>query len=69
MNDNSSGGFIALLWIVTVTISIFSGILAWNWIEPDSFFEAIIFLIAWGIMSKIGHFLAIGIVAIFGGTD
>ena len=66
MNDSNSGGLIAILWIVTVAISIISGILSWNWIEPDSFFGAIIFLIVWGLMSKVGHFIAM---AIFASTD
>ena len=61
--------FVALLWIVTIVISIGSGIMAWNWIEPESFWEAIGFLILWGILSKVGHFLAMGLVALLGGMD
>jgi len=43
--------------------------MAWNWIEPESFWEAIGFLILWGILSKVGHFLAMGLVALLGGMD
>lgn len=64
-SSDNSGCLVALLWIVTIAISIGSGILAWNWIEPDSFLRAVLFIIVWGIMSKIGHFIAMGIVAIF----
>lgn len=68
-NSNNGEALIGLMWLVTVGISIGSGVMAWNWIEPDSFFGAIGFLIVWGILSKIGHFLAMGLVAIMGGMD
>ncbi|MFZ4414661.1 MAG: hypothetical protein ACOYOV_16375 [Bacteroidales bacterium] len=66
-NSDSGLALVALMWIVTIVISIGSGILAWNWIEPQSFWGAIGFLILWGILSKVGHFLAMGLVALFGG--
>lgn len=68
-NSDNGGALVALMWIVTILISIGSGILAWNWIEPENFWGAIGFLIVWGILSKIGHFLAMGLVALFGGMD
>ncbi|MDD3893260.1 MAG: hypothetical protein PHE03_13260 [Bacteroidales bacterium] len=68
-SSDNGGALVALMWIVTIIISIGSGILAWNWIEPESFWGAIGFLIAWGIFSKIGHFLAMGLVALLGGMD
>jgi len=67
--SNSGGALIGLMWLVTIGISIGSGIMAWNWIEPESFLGAIGFLIAWGILSKIGHFLAMGLVALLGRMD
>lgn len=67
--SDSEGALIGLMWVVTIGISIGSGIMAWNWIEPNGFFGAIGFLIVWGILSKIGHFIAMGIVALFGGMD
>ena len=68
-SSDNGGAFVALLWIVTILISIFSGVLAWKWIEPESFLGAIGFLILWGILSKIGHVLATGLVALLGGKD
>lgn len=62
MSTNNGGVLIGLMWIVTIVISIFSGILSWNWIEPDSFWGAVGFIIVWGVLSKIGHFLAMGLV-------
>jgi len=70
MSNSSNDGFlVVLMWIVTIFISISSGIMAWNWIEPESFLGAIGFLIAWGIFSKIGHFIAMGVVALIGGAN
>lgn len=63
-NTENDGALIALVWIITIFISIGSGIMAWNWIDPSSFLGAIGFLILWGILSKIGHFLAVGIIAV-----
>lgn len=67
--DNSDGCIVGIMWILTIGISIGSGIFAWNWIEPESFLGAIAFLIAWAALSKIGHIISMGIVAIFGGLD
>ena len=70
MSSPDSSGFIfALIWIITIIISIGSGMMAWNWVEPESFWGALGFLILWGILSKIGHFLALGMVALIGGMD
>ena len=68
-SSDNGGALIGLMWLVTIGISIGSGVMAWNWIEPDSFLGAIGFLIVWAILSKIGHFLAMALVAIMGGMD
>jgi len=67
MNSSNGTALVALLWILTIGISIGSGILAWNWIEPDNFWDALVFLIIWGVLSKVGHFIAMAIVAVFAG--
>ena len=64
MSDLGGGCLMVFAWIATIGISIGSGIMAWNWIEPESFWGAIGFLIVWGILSKIGHLIAMGLVAI-----
>ncbi|MBK7442549.1 MAG: hypothetical protein IPI65_13615 [Bacteroidetes bacterium] len=66
-NSDEGGCLIGLLWIGTLLISIGSGILAWNWIEPTSFGGAIGFLIIWSIFSYIGHIIIGGIIALLGG--
>jgi hypothetical protein len=68
-NSDDGGALFVVLWIVTIIISIGSGVMAWNWIEPESFLGAIGFLILWGVLSKIGHFLAMGLGALLGGMD
>ncbi|MEI6680674.1 MAG: hypothetical protein WCL21_18845 [Mariniphaga sp.] len=61
-NSDFNGGALAMfVWILTLALSIGSGILSWNWIEPHSFFGAIGFLILWGILSKVGHMIAFGV--------
>jgi hypothetical protein len=56
-NSDNSGclgiGIIAIYiaaWVGTGTI-------AWNWVEPDSFGGAILFLIAWSILGYIAQLL------------
>ena len=61
-DDFNSGALVMFMWIVTIGLSIYSGMLAWDWVEPESFFGAIGFVILWGIFSKIGHFLMFGII-------
>ena len=58
---------VAITWIVTIALSIGSGMLAWNWIEPESFLGAIGFLIIWAILSKVEHLIIFGVIlAMFG---
>jgi hypothetical protein len=61
-DDFNSGALVMFMWIGTIALSIFSGVLAWDWVEPESFLGAIGFLIVWGIFSKIGHFLMFGVI-------
>lgn len=52
-NSDASGCLGAFLIISKIASWIGSGVISWNWIEPDSFGRAIIFLIIWGIMGYI----------------
>ena len=58
MGSNESGCFGILLIVVDLAILVFSGILAWNWIEPESFWQVISFLITWGLLASVGYFVA-----------
>jgi hypothetical protein len=61
-DDFNTGALVMFMWLGTIALSVFSGVLAWDWVEPESFFGAIGFLIVWGIFSKIGHFLMFGVI-------
>ena len=66
MSEFNSGCLVGFfIWGLTIAISIGAGILAWNWIEPKSFGGVILFLIVWGVLTKIGHFLASAISLLF----
>lgn len=65
-DDFNAGALVMFMWILTIALSVGSGILAWNWIKPDSFWGAIGFIILWGILSKVGHYISFGVIyAIF----
>ncbi|MBW6479477.1 MAG: hypothetical protein K0B37_08625 [Bacteroidales bacterium] len=60
-NSNNEGLMVAVLWIVTIVLTIISGIISWNLFDPDGFGEFIGFLIIWGVLSSLSHLLAIAI--------
>jgi hypothetical protein len=41
-DDFNSGALVMFMWIGTIALSIYSGVLAWDWVEPESFFGAIL---------------------------
>lgn len=64
-NTNEGGCLPVLAFILYAVVIIGSGVLSWKWTEPESFVGAIGFLIVWGILTSIGHFILIGIIALF----
>lgn len=59
MNNSDNGVCLSILIIVIYAIAcIGSDMMAWYWIEPDSFGGAILFLIAWGGLGYIAKILA-----------
>lgn len=69
MSEDNGGCFAIILAIVQIGIVIEAGILAWNWIEPDSFGTTLLFLAAWGLLGWIGYIIVGGIFAALGGLD
>ena len=70
MSDSSNGCIISgLSYLAIAAVFVGSGFLAWGWTEPDSFWSAVFFIIVWGILFKIGHFIVslivVGIASIF----
>lgn len=51
-----------IIWIVSLILSIASGIAAWNMIEPESFLGAVVFIVLWGILFKVITVIVTGIV-------
>jgi hypothetical protein len=67
--DFNAGALAAILWIGTIILSILAGIMAWNWIEPESFIGGVGFIILWGILGKVSHFIMMGIVVLLFGKN
>lgn len=70
MSDaNTAGCLSVMMLIATITSWGASGVLAWNWIEPESFGGAIVFLFVWGIMGKVFDmiltFIVAGVIELF----
>lgn len=63
-NNSNEGLMLGIMWLLTIVLSIGSGMLAWNWIEPDGFFSAVFFILVWGVFSRIGHFIMFGIIMV-----
>nr|WP_319998409.1 hypothetical protein [uncultured Draconibacterium sp.] len=63
-NSNNGEPMVIAMWIITIILTGVAGILSWNWVEPDSFIRFIIFLVLWGILSKVAHLLSMGLVAL-----
>ncbi len=58
MSNSDNGGCLAIFMIVIpIATWLGTGYMAWNWVEPESFWGAIKFLIAWGIFGYIAQIL------------
>ena len=55
MSNGLEGIGIIIVWLGTIAISIGTGIYTYHWIQPESFWGVILFLIVWGIVSKIAY--------------
>lgn len=63
-NSNNAGGCLQIcLFVGPVAAWLVSGYYAYNWIEPESFFGALKFLIAWAILGKIADIVLGAIIA------
>lgn len=71
MDDGGAAGCLGVLVIILdIAVVIGSGVLAWNWIDPDSFGRGLLFVVVWGLLGSVGHGLIqlifAGIAALFG---
>jgi len=65
MSSKNGGTIAAIVLLGTIVIIVISGILSWNWIEPEGFGGFILFMFIWGILSTIGHFIVMGLASMF----
>lgn len=64
MSTSNNGGYLAILMFVIYALAwVGTGVMAWNWVEPESFSGAILFLITWGIFGFIAKLLGSLIIA------
>ena len=67
MENSNFNSFLAIIfWLGVIAISILSGILAWKWIDPDTFLGVVGFIIVWGFLTKVGHSIMAFIVMVLG---
>lgn len=56
MNKLSAlGGLIVV--VAHIALIILCGVWSWNWIEPESFWGGVKFIIVWGIFDYIAHLI------------
>ena len=65
-NSENGGCLVVLMFVIYAAAWIGTGTMAWNWVEPDSFGGAILFLIAWGILGYIAQIIGGLIIAAIG---
>lgn len=64
MNKYHKGSdLMGMIWLGSLALSITSGILSWNWIEPESFGGGIWWLLVWGFLSYVGHII-VGLIVV-----
>lgn len=56
-NSNYSGCLGVFVIIIPIATWLGTGYLAWNWIQPESFWGSIKFLFAWGILGYIANII------------
>jgi hypothetical protein len=57
-NSDGNAGCLSIAMLIGTGASwLISGVLAWDWVEPDSFGRAILFLIAWALLGKLFDFV------------
>lgn len=71
-NTDTGGGCLVVLsaFVVPVVVFVGSGLLAWRWIEPDTFWRGVLFVFVWGVLTYLLRLVAVwiigGIAMLFG---
>lgn len=53
LKEDQEGCLVGVLLIGQVASWIGSGYLAWDWLEPDSFWNVVLFILVWGLLAKV----------------
>ncbi len=52
--DEAAGCFMLIVTVaVKLTAWLGSGVIAWEWVEPDNFSSALLFMLSWSILGAI----------------
>lgn len=46
-----------MLYLISLVICIVAGVFSWNAIEPETFLQAIVFLLLWSFLTTIGYWI------------
>ena len=58
MNNSNNGAFLGIAALgIYIAAWVGTGTMAWNWIEPTSFWGAIKFLLAWGLLGFVAQLI------------
>lgn len=68
-NSDNNGCFGILIIVIYIVAWIGTETMAWNWIEPTSFWGAIKFLVTWGVFGYITQLIGLLIITGIGVID
>lgn len=64
MSTSNRNGCLGVLTVLTpILIWLAAGYTAWNWIAPNSFIKALLFLIVWSVLGYLFQIVVVGIFA------
>ena len=61
MNELNNSSKALILWLTTLAASILSGVLAWKIVDPESFLGGVVFVVMWGVLSKLAQLVIFGV--------
>jgi hypothetical protein len=63
MANKNSGCILGVGWVLTVIAWILIGIWTFNWVEVNSFWSAILWLIIWHVATSVAYFIVFAIIS------
>lgn len=65
-NSDNQGCLSIFVIIISISTWLGTGYMAWNWVEPESFWGAVKFLFAWGIFRFIAQIVESILIGVIG---